>query len=140
MKKTKRDIFGELNEGFDALKAQREGKVTLRTFSMEDKPPPSISAEEVVQARERLHVSRPVFARYLRLRARDLREARLEHVGDVVERHRPGLHGVVAERCHRQVCGAHRRHVSQVHAAEHPCPRGGGGGEAQRTVRRTRIR
>lgn len=72
MKKAKRDIFGELNEGFGALKAQREGKVTLRTFIMEDKPPPSISAEEVVQARERLHVSRPVFARYLRTNPRTL--------------------------------------------------------------------
>jgi putative transcriptional regulator len=27
----KRDIFAELTEGFDALKQQREGKLTLRT-------------------------------------------------------------------------------------------------------------
>ena len=27
----KRDIFAELTEGFDALKSEREGKLTLRT-------------------------------------------------------------------------------------------------------------
>lgn len=68
----KRDIFGELAEGFDALKAQREGKLTLRTFKAENKPVPSISAQEVVRTRERLHLSRPVFARYLRTNPRTL--------------------------------------------------------------------
>jgi putative transcriptional regulator len=41
--KKKRDIFGELTEGLAALKQQREGKVTLRTFKMESNPAPSIS-------------------------------------------------------------------------------------------------
>ena len=27
----RRDIFAELTEGFDALKSEREGKLTLRT-------------------------------------------------------------------------------------------------------------
>ena len=72
MKKQKRDIFAELNEGFDALKGQREGKLTLRTVKMEDKPAPTITADEVVQAREKLHVSRGVFARYLRTNPRTL--------------------------------------------------------------------
>jgi hypothetical protein len=31
MTNSKRDIFAELTEGFDALKAQGEGKLTLRT-------------------------------------------------------------------------------------------------------------
>jgi putative transcriptional regulator len=70
--KKQRDIFGELSEGFAALRGQREGKVTLRTFKAESKPAPSISAREVVVARERLHVSRPVFARYLRTNPRTL--------------------------------------------------------------------
>ena len=70
--KKKRDIFDELSEGFAALKGQREGKVTLRTFKMESKPAPFISAKEVVKARERLHMSRPVFARYLRTNPRTL--------------------------------------------------------------------
>ena len=34
----KRDIFAELTEGFEALKSQREGKLTLRTFKVESKP------------------------------------------------------------------------------------------------------
>ena len=38
--KKKRDIFAQLTEGFDALKAQREGKVTLRTFKTEGNPVP----------------------------------------------------------------------------------------------------
>ncbi len=69
---TKRDIFGELSEGFDALQAQREGKLTLRTHKVEARPVPTITAEEVVSTRESLHVSRPVFARYLRTNPRTL--------------------------------------------------------------------
>lgn len=70
--KKKRDIFAELTEGFDALKAQREGKITLRTFKMEGNPVPAISAKEVVSVREQLHLSRPVFAHYLRTNPRTL--------------------------------------------------------------------
>ena len=70
--KKKCDIFGELVEGFDALKSQREGKLALRTFKAENRPAPTISAEEVVSARERLHLSRPVFASYLRTNPRTL--------------------------------------------------------------------
>lgn len=72
MKKQKRNIVAELNEGFDALAAQREGKLTLRTVTLEDKPAPTITAKEVVRAREKLHVSRGVFARYLRTNPRTL--------------------------------------------------------------------
>ena len=39
----KRDIFAELTEGFDALKSEREGKLTLRTFKAESKPAPVLS-------------------------------------------------------------------------------------------------
>lgn len=70
--KAKRDIFGELTEGFDALKNQREGKLTLRTFKVESKPAPAVSAQEVVNTRERLNLSRPVFASYLRTNPRTL--------------------------------------------------------------------
>ncbi len=70
--KSKRDIFGELTEGFDALMSQREGKLTLRTFKLESKPAPDVSAQEVVNTRERLNLSRPVFARYLRTNPRTL--------------------------------------------------------------------
>ena len=34
----KRNVFSELTEGFDALKAEREGKVTLRTHAVKRNP------------------------------------------------------------------------------------------------------
>ena len=68
----KRDIFAELTEGFDALKSERTGKLTLRTFKAENKPAPLLSPKAVVQVRELLHLSRPVFAHYLRTNARTL--------------------------------------------------------------------
>lgn len=53
----KRDLFSELTEGFDALKSEREGKLTLRTFKLESKPAPVLSPHEVVNVREQLHLS-----------------------------------------------------------------------------------
>lgn len=68
----KRDIFAELTEGFDALKSEREGKLTLRTFKVESKPVPVLSPQDVIKVREQLRLSRPVFARYLRTNPRTL--------------------------------------------------------------------
>ena len=70
--KTKRDIFSELIEGFGALEAERTGKLTLRKFKVESNPVPAISAQEVMGVREQLHLSRSVFARYLRTNPRTL--------------------------------------------------------------------
>ncbi len=68
----KRDIFAELTEGFDALGKQREGKLTLRTFKVQSKPAPVLLPQDVVSVREQLHLSRPVFARYLLTNPRTL--------------------------------------------------------------------
>lgn len=68
----KRDIFSELVEGFDALAEQREGKITLRTFKVQSKPAPQLSPQNVLNVREQLHLSRPVFASYLRTNPRTL--------------------------------------------------------------------
>ncbi len=68
----KRNLFAELTEGVDALCAEREGKVTLRKHQVERKAPPCVSAEELLALRTRLHLSRPVFARYLRTNERTL--------------------------------------------------------------------
>lgn len=70
--KTKRKLFAELNEGFDALSAEREDKLTLREHTAEYKPAPEITADELVSVRERLKLSRTVFARYLRTNVRTL--------------------------------------------------------------------
>lgn len=49
----KRNVFAELSEGFDALKAEREGKVTLRRHAVQKKAPPSMTAKELVHVREK---------------------------------------------------------------------------------------
>jgi putative transcriptional regulator len=68
----KRNLFAEIAEGFDALAEERAGKRTLRTYEVELKPAPEISAGELLALRERLHLSRPVFASYLRTNPRTL--------------------------------------------------------------------
>ena len=70
--KGKRRLFAELTEGFDALAAERAGKVTLRTHQVKASPAPSIGAVELVKLRKRLKLSRPVFAAYLRTNERTL--------------------------------------------------------------------
>lgn len=67
---TKRNIFGELMEGFDALDEARKGKVTLKRYKVENKPVPRMTAEAVKALRAKLRVSQPVFARQLRTEAR----------------------------------------------------------------------
>ncbi len=68
----KRNLFAELAEGFDALANERAGKRTLRTHEVETKPAANVTAEELIALRERLHLSRTVFARYLRTNPRTL--------------------------------------------------------------------
>ena len=68
----KRDVFAELVEGFDALKSEREGKLTLRQIKVPHNPVPTLAPEELVEVREKLRLSRPVFARYLRTNPRTL--------------------------------------------------------------------
>lgn len=68
----KRNLYSELIEGFEALAEERTGRRTLRTHDVELKSAPEISADEVIALREHLHLSRPVFARYLRTNPRTL--------------------------------------------------------------------
>jgi putative transcriptional regulator len=68
----KRDVFAELVEGLDALAGDRLGKVTLRSHKVELHKLAALTAAELVEIRERLHLSRPVFAMYLRTNARTL--------------------------------------------------------------------
>lgn len=69
---TKRDIFGELMEGVAAMKAQRKGKITLRTFKVESSPLPKVDSKLIRDTRKRLRCSRAVFARRLRINERTL--------------------------------------------------------------------
>jgi len=68
----KRNLFAEIAEGFDALADARAGKQTLRTHKVEFHPVREVTADELLSLRERLHLSRPVFARYLRTNPRTL--------------------------------------------------------------------
>lgn len=68
----KRNLFDELKEGFTALESARVNKITLRQHIVEKKPAPTITPEELLSLRERLHLSRPVFARCLRTNERTL--------------------------------------------------------------------
>lgn len=68
----KRNLFSEIAEGLDALAEERAGKRTLRTHEVEAMPAPEVTANELLALRERLHLSRPVFARYLRTNPRTL--------------------------------------------------------------------
>jgi putative transcriptional regulator len=68
---TKRNLFAELMEGVDAMKAHREDKVTLRTHTIatpEIKASPG--AEFFLAAREKFNVSRAVWANMLRVSPR----------------------------------------------------------------------
>jgi len=68
----KRNLFAEIAEGFDALAAERAGKITLRRHTVEAMPVPSVTPEELVGLRLKLNLSRAVFARYLRINERTL--------------------------------------------------------------------
>ncbi len=69
---TKRKIFGELMEGVAAMKSHREGKLTLRNYKVETAPLPKVDSKLIRDTRRRLHCSRAVFARKLRINERTL--------------------------------------------------------------------
>ena len=68
----KRDIFAELMEGVAAMKLQREGKITLRSYHIEPKSLPKLDPRTIRETRERLRCSRAVFARKLYINERTL--------------------------------------------------------------------
>ena len=67
-----RNLFSELQEGFDALADERQGKRTLRTHAITQEPLSTPSAHELIALREKLNMSRAVFAVYLRINVRTL--------------------------------------------------------------------
>ena len=69
---TKRKIFGELMEGVAAMKGHRKGKLTLRNYKVETAPLPKVDSKLIRDTRRRLHCSRVVFARKLRINERTL--------------------------------------------------------------------
>jgi putative transcriptional regulator len=72
MKQKKRALFTELMHGVAAMKAHREGKLTLRTHTIDVRPLQRVTAALVRETRERLNMSQQVFARKLRVNPRTL--------------------------------------------------------------------
>ncbi len=68
----KRELFDELDEGLQALAAERQGKRTLRSHAVEWKPAPEVTPRQLVELRETLNLSRALFAVYLRTNVRTL--------------------------------------------------------------------
>lgn len=68
----KRDLFAEMKEGFGALADRRAGKRTLRTHVVRLKPAPRLTARELARIRNRMNLSRGLFAGYLRTNVRTL--------------------------------------------------------------------
>lgn len=72
MSTKKRNLFEELKEGILEAKAHKAGKITLRTHKITPKPLPKVSAAMILDTREKLHMSRAVFALKLRVSLRTL--------------------------------------------------------------------
>ena len=68
----KRNLFEELKQGILEVKAHKAGKITLRTHKLTKKPRPVVSAALILDTREKLHMSRAVFALKLRVSSRTL--------------------------------------------------------------------
>jgi putative transcriptional regulator len=68
----KRRLFDDLMEGISAMRDFREGKITLRTHVVEERPMLEIDGTLIRETRERMHLSRAVFARLLRTSTRTL--------------------------------------------------------------------
>jgi putative transcriptional regulator len=69
---TKRNLFEELVQGIGDINQHLAGKITLKTYTMESKQMPKITPEFIRDTREKLNLSRPVFAHELHVSPRTL--------------------------------------------------------------------
>lgn len=69
----KRDLFNELVQGFEDIKAEREGKLTLKTTELVQPNPIKISAKQIAAVRKKLNQSQAVFAALLNTNVSTLR-------------------------------------------------------------------
>ena len=58
----KRNLFEELKQGIQEIKGYKAGKITLRTHKIKKRPRPTVSPAIILDTREKLHLSRAVFA------------------------------------------------------------------------------
>jgi putative transcriptional regulator len=74
MKKTtkKPRLFDELMEAIEDINQWQEGKITLKTYRVERTPKPDVTPAMIRETREKLHLSRAVFAHELHVSPRTL--------------------------------------------------------------------
>jgi len=74
MRKTtkKPRLFDELMEAIGDINQWREGKITLKTYTVERTPKPEVTPQVIRDTREKLNLSRAVFAHELHVSPRTL--------------------------------------------------------------------
>ena len=68
----KRRLFEELVEGIEEINQHLAGKITLKTYRVERAPKPEVTPEVIRETREKLNLSRAVFAHELHISPRTL--------------------------------------------------------------------
>jgi putative transcriptional regulator len=68
----KRNLFDEIMNGINAMGAEREKKITLKSYTKEASTPFNITPELIRETREKLNLSRAVFANMLHIAIRTL--------------------------------------------------------------------
>ena len=72
MPEKKPRLFDELVQAFDELQQWKEGKITLKTYTVATIPKPEVTPEIIRDTREHLNLSRAVFAHELHVSPRTL--------------------------------------------------------------------
>lgn len=70
--KKKGRLFDELTQAFDELTQWKEGKITLKSYIVEPAQKPEVTPEMIRETREKLNLSRAVFAHELHVSPRTL--------------------------------------------------------------------
>lgn len=70
--KNKRNLYAELKEGLEEIQSHQHNKITLRSYTIEKKQRPQVSADLIRELREKYHMSRSVFDHKLRVSLRTL--------------------------------------------------------------------
>ena len=70
--KTKRRLFDELVQGIEEINQHLAGKITLKTYKVERTPKPEVTPQVIRDTREKLNLSRAVFAHELHVSPRTL--------------------------------------------------------------------
>lgn len=68
----KRNLFKELSEALEDIKLYKKEKITLRQYEVKEPAKLEVSADIIKDTREKLHLSRAVFAHELHISPRTL--------------------------------------------------------------------